>query len=125
MYPLLPFWIYLNANLKPQMLAFPSNRTSIDIPLLLSLVLVSALLRSDLYISFYFLSQLEIFYAVFQLGLTSLETDRQALRGEQITPVPLVEVRNYIDQLWQTPIASSIPMRSRVAYLKMFLNYIT
>ena len=73
--PLLPFWIYRNANLKAQMLAFSSNRTGIDIPLLLSLVSVSPLLLSDLYVSFYFLSQLEAFYAAFQLGLTSLETD--------------------------------------------------
>lgn len=49
---------------------------------------------------------------------------RQALRGEEITLVSLVEVRNYIDRLWQTPAASTIPERSRVAYLKMFLNYI-
>ena len=49
---------------------------------------------------------------------------RQALRGETITPVPLVEVRKYIDRLWHTPTASTIPMRSRVAYMKMFLNYI-
>jgi hypothetical protein len=75
MCPLLPFWRYRNANLKPQILAFSSNRTSIDIPILLSLVSVSALLLSDLYVSFYFLSQVEVFYAAFQLGLTSLETD--------------------------------------------------
>ncbi|MBW4455791.1 MAG: tRNA-dihydrouridine synthase family protein [Nostoc indistinguendum CM1-VF10] len=49
---------------------------------------------------------------------------RQALRGEPIAPVPLVEVRNYIDRLWQTPTATSMPERSRVGYLKMFLNYI-
>jgi len=57
------------------MLAFASNITSIDIPLLLSLVSVYVLLLSHLYVSFYFLSQLEVFYAAFQLGLTSLETD--------------------------------------------------
>ncbi|AFZ58513.1 tRNA-dihydrouridine synthase family protein [Anabaena cylindrica FACHB-243] len=49
---------------------------------------------------------------------------RQALRGEEITPVLLVEVRKYIDRLWQTPIVSTIPERARVGYLKMFLNYI-
>ncbi|MEA5573619.1 tRNA-dihydrouridine synthase family protein [Calothrix sp. UHCC 0171] len=49
---------------------------------------------------------------------------RQALRGEVIAPVPLVEVRNYIDRLWQTPNSVNIPVRSRVGYLKMFLNYI-
>ena len=75
MCPLLPFWIYRNANLKPQMLPFSSNRASIDIPLLLSVVSVSPLLLSDLYVYFDFLSQVKVFYAVFQLGLTSLETD--------------------------------------------------
>jgi len=49
---------------------------------------------------------------------------RQALRGEAITPVPLFEVRNYIERLWQTPTAATMPMRSRLGYLKMFLNYI-
>jgi tRNA-dihydrouridine synthase len=49
---------------------------------------------------------------------------RQALRNEPIAPVPLVEVRNYIDRLWQTPTAVNMPVRSRVGYLKMFLNYI-
>ena len=49
---------------------------------------------------------------------------RQVLRGEEITPVPLVEVYNYIERLWQTPTASTIPERARVSYLKMFLNYI-
>lgn len=49
---------------------------------------------------------------------------RQALRFETITPVPLVEVRNYIDRLWQTPVAASMPERARIGYLKMFLNYI-
>ncbi|MEH2435342.1 MAG: tRNA-dihydrouridine synthase family protein [Nostoc sp.] len=49
---------------------------------------------------------------------------RQALRFETIAPVPLVEVRNYIDRLWQTPTAATMPERSRIGYLKMFLNYI-
>jgi nifR3 family TIM-barrel protein len=49
---------------------------------------------------------------------------RQALRGETITPVPLVKVRDYIERLWQTPEAPNIPERARVGYLKMFLNYI-
>ena len=49
---------------------------------------------------------------------------RQVLQGEQITPIPLVEVRDYIDRLWQTPTASTIPERSRIGYIKMFLNYI-
>jgi hypothetical protein len=62
------------------------------------------------------------------------------LRGEVIIPVPLVEVRNYIDRLCQTPNLAAIPVRSRsrsvsgglsvsygesrVSYLKIFLNYI-
>ncbi|PAX59662.1 tRNA-dihydrouridine synthase family protein [Brunnivagina elsteri] len=49
---------------------------------------------------------------------------RQVLRGEAIEPVPLVEVRTYIDRLLQTPNSADIPVRSRVGYLKMFLNYI-
>jgi hypothetical protein len=75
MCPLLPFSIYRNANLKPQMLAFSSNRTSIDIPVVLSLVSLSPLLLSDLYLCFYFLCHLEVSYAAFQLGLITLETD--------------------------------------------------
>ena len=75
MCPLLPFSIYRNGNLKPQMLEFSSNRTRIDIPVLLSLVSLSPLLLSDLYLSFYFLCHLQVFYAAFHLGLTSLETD--------------------------------------------------
>ena len=57
-------------------------------------------------------------------GHTARQVIRQALRGEEITPVPLVEVYNYIERLWQTPTASTIPERARVSYLKMFLNYI-
>jgi nifR3 family TIM-barrel protein len=49
---------------------------------------------------------------------------RQALAGQTIIPVSLVKVRNYIDRLWQTPTASTMPERARVGYLKMFLNYI-
>jgi tRNA-dihydrouridine synthase len=49
---------------------------------------------------------------------------RQALRGEAIALVPLVEVRRYIDRLWQTSTATNMSERSRVGYLKMFLNYI-
>ena len=49
---------------------------------------------------------------------------RQALRLEAIVPVPLVEVRNYIDRLSQTPNSATMPVRARVGYLKMFLNYI-
>lgn len=49
---------------------------------------------------------------------------RQALLPEPITPVPLTEVRHYIDRLCQTPEAPNIPERARVGYLKLFLNYI-
>jgi nifR3 family TIM-barrel protein len=49
---------------------------------------------------------------------------RQALRGEPETIVPLTEVRDYIDRLWQTPISAQLPERSRMGYLKLFLNYI-
>ena len=49
---------------------------------------------------------------------------RQALAGQTIIPVSLLKVRNYIDRLWQTPTASTMPERARVGYLKMFLNYI-
>jgi nifR3 family TIM-barrel protein len=49
---------------------------------------------------------------------------RQSLAGQPIIPVSLVKVRNYIDRLWQTPTASTMPERARVGYLKMFLNYI-
>jgi hypothetical protein len=75
MCPLLPFSIYGNANLKPQMLAFSSKRTSIDIPVVLSLVSLSPLLLSNLDLCFYFLSPLAVFYAALHLRLTSLETD--------------------------------------------------
>ncbi|MBD2677342.1 MULTISPECIES: tRNA-dihydrouridine synthase [Nostoc] len=49
---------------------------------------------------------------------------RQALLCETITPVPLTEVRHYIDRLYQTPEAPNIPERARLGYLKLFLNYI-
>jgi tRNA-dihydrouridine synthase len=49
---------------------------------------------------------------------------RQALRGETITPVPLTEVRIYIDRLRQAPKSVTFPERARLGYLKMFLNYI-
>jgi tRNA-dihydrouridine synthase len=49
---------------------------------------------------------------------------RQALQSKPIVPVPLVEVRNYIDRLWKTPTVATIPMQSRLGYLKMYLNYI-
>ncbi|MBN8562197.1 MAG: tRNA-dihydrouridine synthase family protein [Leptolyngbya sp. UWPOB_LEPTO1] len=52
------------------------------------------------------------------------EQIRQGLQGEKITPVPLAEVRQYIDRLWKTPTAANVPERARLGYLKMFLNYV-
>ena len=49
---------------------------------------------------------------------------RQALQFEPISPVPLVEVRKYIDSLRQTPEAIKTPERARAGHLKMYLNYI-
>ena len=49
---------------------------------------------------------------------------RQASQGEEIAPVPLVEVRKYIDRLRQTPEAVKTPQRARAGHLKMYLNYI-
>ena len=49
---------------------------------------------------------------------------RQALRSEPISPVPLVEVRKYIDRLRLTPEAVKTPARARAGHLKMYLNYI-
>jgi tRNA-dihydrouridine synthase len=49
---------------------------------------------------------------------------RQALRGEAISVVSLLAVREYIDRLWNTPTVEDVPERARVGYMKMFLNYI-
>ncbi len=49
---------------------------------------------------------------------------RQGLSGQPISIIPLSEVRNYIDRLYESPIAQSISERSRVSYMKMYLNYI-
>lgn len=49
---------------------------------------------------------------------------RQALKSEPISPVPLIEVREYIERLRQTPEAVKTPMRARAGHLKMYLNYI-
>jgi tRNA-dihydrouridine synthase B len=49
---------------------------------------------------------------------------RQALAGEEISIVPLSAVRAYIDRLYHTPKSKSIPEKSKVSYLKMYLNYI-
>ena len=49
---------------------------------------------------------------------------RQALAGQPISIIPLSQVRNYIDRLYQSPNAQAISDRSRVSYMKMYLNYI-
>ncbi|MEM8780155.1 MAG: tRNA-dihydrouridine synthase family protein [Cyanobacteria bacterium P01_G01_bin.49] len=49
---------------------------------------------------------------------------RLCLRSEPILPVPLVEVREYIERLRQTPEAVKTPLRARAGHLKMYLNYI-
>ncbi|MBM0740282.1 tRNA-dihydrouridine synthase family protein [Phormidium sp. CLA17] len=49
---------------------------------------------------------------------------RQILKGEPVSIVTLAEVHGYIEQLRQTTTALTVPERSRVSYLKMYLNYI-
>jgi tRNA-dihydrouridine synthase len=49
---------------------------------------------------------------------------RQALAGQPISIIPLSQVRNYIDRLYESPNAQAISDRSRVSYMKMYLNYI-
>jgi len=49
---------------------------------------------------------------------------RQILKAEPISIVTLAEVYDYIERLRQTTTALTIPERSRVSYLKMYLNYI-
>ncbi|MEO0936415.1 MAG: tRNA-dihydrouridine synthase family protein, partial [Cyanobacteria bacterium J06641_2] len=49
---------------------------------------------------------------------------RQILQSKPISLVPLIEVREYIDRLRQTPEAVKTPPRARAGHLKMYLNYI-
>jgi tRNA-dihydrouridine synthase B len=49
---------------------------------------------------------------------------REALAGQPVTIVTLPEVREYIDRLHHTTTVQSVPERSRVSHLKMYLNYI-
>ncbi|MEM7715921.1 MAG: tRNA-dihydrouridine synthase family protein [Cyanobacteria bacterium P01_A01_bin.68] len=49
---------------------------------------------------------------------------RQVLLSEPISPIPLAEVREYIDRLRLTPEAVKTPPRARAGHLKMYLNYI-
>jgi tRNA-dihydrouridine synthase B len=49
---------------------------------------------------------------------------RQTLAGEEISIVTLAQVRDYIDRLYQMQLDKSVPERSRVSHLKMYLNFI-
>jgi len=49
---------------------------------------------------------------------------KQILQSKPISPVPLIEVREYIDRLRQTPEAVKTPLKARAGHLKMYLNYI-
>jgi tRNA-dihydrouridine synthase B len=49
---------------------------------------------------------------------------RQTLAGEEISIVRLGQVRDYIDRLHQMQLDKSVPERSRVSHLKMYLNFI-
>ncbi len=49
---------------------------------------------------------------------------RQILKAEPVSIVTLAEVYDYIERLRQTTTALTVPERSRVSYLKMYLNYI-
>jgi tRNA-dihydrouridine synthase B len=47
-----------------------------------------------------------------------------AIAGIPIPIVTLGQVRTYIDRLYDTPTVQSVPERSRISHLKMYLNYI-
>jgi tRNA-dihydrouridine synthase B len=49
---------------------------------------------------------------------------REALLGLPVSVVTLGMVRAYIDRLHQTPTVQSVPEKSRISHLKMYLNYI-
>jgi tRNA-dihydrouridine synthase B len=49
---------------------------------------------------------------------------RQILAGQAAESTTLEQVRDYIDQLHQLQLGKSVPERSRVSHLKMYLNYI-
>jgi tRNA-dihydrouridine synthase B len=49
---------------------------------------------------------------------------REALSGQPVSIVTLAQVREYIDRLYRTQVEKSIPTRSRLSHLKMYLNYI-
>jgi tRNA-dihydrouridine synthase B len=49
---------------------------------------------------------------------------RQALGGVPVTPITLPQVRDYIHRLCHTQRSLAVPERSRVSFLKMYLNYV-
>jgi tRNA-dihydrouridine synthase B len=49
---------------------------------------------------------------------------RQILAGQAAENITLEQVRDYIDRLHQMQLGKSVPERSRVSHLKMYLNYI-
>jgi len=49
---------------------------------------------------------------------------RQYLSHQPVSVITLAEVRDYIDRLYRTTTAQTVPERARVSYLKMYLNYI-
>jgi tRNA-dihydrouridine synthase B len=49
---------------------------------------------------------------------------RQILAGQAAESITLEQVRDYIDRLHQMQLGKSVPERSRVSHLKMYLNYI-
>lgn len=49
---------------------------------------------------------------------------RQYLSNQPICTITLADVREYIDRLYRSTTAQTVPERARVSYLKMYLNYI-
>ncbi len=49
---------------------------------------------------------------------------REAVSGQEISSVTLAQVRHYIDRLYRSQLEKSVPEKSRVSHLKMYLNYI-
>jgi tRNA-dihydrouridine synthase len=49
---------------------------------------------------------------------------RACLAGSPVAPVPLREVRGYIDRLWTTTAMPGIPEAARVGRMKKFLNFV-
>ncbi|AFY96353.1 tRNA dihydrouridine synthase [Chamaesiphon minutus] len=49
---------------------------------------------------------------------------REAVAGKEISIVTLAQVREYIDRLHQMQLDKSVPEKSRVSHLKMYLNFI-